>query len=192
MPPFAEAGNAGPGGVRSDVRLEDPMLDLRALAPLPSLLEDDPPRRVLLVEDDPLQARALRRLFESCGLTCHLASTVPEALEAIARQPAFDIIVSDLALPGPSGLELSRRLRGPLLIAYSGSAGRAPGFDVQVEKPRVRELLGLLRGRRLAVVTVALGEGGCLACLPGSGLSFRAPTPAQALRALAAAVEHEL
>lgn len=148
-----------------------------------------PPRRLLLVEDDPLQARGLLRLLGASGFTCHGVQSAAAALAAIARQPAYDAIVTDLGLPGLSGAELALRLRRPLLLAYSGHGSRPPGFDAHVEKPRIGALLGLLGARRIGVVLLDLGAAVCLGQLADGGLRCHGSSPAHALRILAAALE---
>ena len=150
------------------------------------------PRRLLLVEDDPLQARGLLRLLDSLGITCHNVPSAAAALEAIASQPPYDVIVADLGLPGLSGAELARRLRRPLLIAYSGGPDRPPHFDAHVEKPRIGELLRLIDARRLSLVTLMLCAGECLGHATERGLFCHASSPAHALRILATAIESGL
>lgn len=65
-------------------------------------------RRVLLVEDDIDQAQLLRRWLESTGLyhVAHAASG-PDG-QAMIRDSDWDIVVSDIQLPGMSGLDLLR------------------------------------------------------------------------------------
>ena len=151
-----------------------------------------PPRsatRLLLVEDDPLQARGLLRLLDCCGIAAHNVPTVTAALEAVASQPPYDIIVSDVGLPGLSGVELSRRLRRPLLVAYSGSSDRPAFFDAHVVKPNLRELLQILGAQRLSVVVLSLGPGDCVGHAEEANILCRASSPSHALRILATAIE---
>jgi CheY-like chemotaxis protein len=66
---------------------------------------------VLLVDDDPLVLRALRAMLAR-GQTRYAVSavqSVPAALEALACDPA-DIIVSDVQMPGQSGMNLYREV----------------------------------------------------------------------------------
>jgi CheY-like chemotaxis protein len=70
-----------------------------------------PPRhRVLVVDDEPLFARAVARAMR------HHADVVLEwtgapALERIAQGERFDLILCDVALPGLNGAQFFERLR---------------------------------------------------------------------------------
>ena len=69
---------------------------------------DKPPLRILLVEDDPDQAQLLRRWLETAGGydVVHASSGLEG--ETLLRSREWDIVVSDIELPGMSGLELLR------------------------------------------------------------------------------------
>ena len=156
---------------------------------LPDAASSPSPRRVLLVEDDPLQARGLLRLLDLHGVSCHNVPTAKAALEAVASQSVYNLIVSDLGLPGLAGAELATRLRRPLLVSYSGGWDRPRWFDVHVDKPRVAELLLLLSATRLTVVFTSLPDGECLGHAQEPGILCRASSPVHALRMLATAIE---
>jgi two-component system CheB/CheR fusion protein len=109
-----------------------------------SILRD---RRVLLVEDATDTREALQRLLERRGCQVSVAATGEQALE-IAQLEFPDILISDIGLPGLSGLELISQLRTvPELrnltaIALSGlgrerdvSAATQAGFDAHLLKP---------------------------------------------------------
>ena len=72
----------------------------------------DPARtdRILVVEDD----QALRLLLDDElaeeGLSIATAASAEEALELLGGAP-FDLVVSDVRLPGMDGFELLRRTR---------------------------------------------------------------------------------
>jgi CheY-like chemotaxis protein len=75
-----------------------------------------PPTReratVLLVEDEP-QLRALARtILESSGYQVRDAPNGQAALEIARTQASFDLVVTDVVMPGMSGAELARRIRG--------------------------------------------------------------------------------
>jgi len=66
--------------------------------------------RVLLVDDERSLARALSKLLELAGCIVVTASEGREALALIATS-AFDVIVSDIRMPGVDGLSLLRAIR---------------------------------------------------------------------------------
>ncbi|MEX2557498.1 MAG: response regulator transcription factor [Actinomycetota bacterium] len=67
--------------------------------------------RVLVVDDEPQIARALRVALSARGYDVDTAGNGETALERHASNPA-DVIVLDLGLPGIDGVEVTRRLRG--------------------------------------------------------------------------------
>jgi len=68
-------------------------------------MEGAPERRVLVVDDEPSVCRLLREHLTTQGFSCQSASSGKEALELLAGG-TFDVIISDLRMPGMSGLEL--------------------------------------------------------------------------------------
>jgi len=68
-----------------------------------------PPRRVLIVEDDPQVGRVLRRTLLKGGHQARLAATAAEA-EALAAAEPVDVLVCDLGLPGVHGALLAGAL----------------------------------------------------------------------------------
>jgi two-component system, NtrC family, response regulator AtoC len=60
---------------------------------------------VLLVDDDPAVAKVLGALLAQAGLTVHTAKDGAEALALLGQKP-IDVVVSDVRMPGMSGLEL--------------------------------------------------------------------------------------
>jgi len=109
--------------------------------------------RVLVVDDAEDTIVALRELLELEGLRVSGATSVQQALALVEAQ-GFDVVVSDIAMPGMGGYELLNRLRGSPktqnvpMIAVSGlsrptHARRAldAGFDAHVGKPLTLEAL---------------------------------------------------
>lgn len=86
----------------------------------PSLPEPPPPQpletssdlsgRVLLVEDNPINAEVARLWLEELGLHVGLAENGAEALDALQQQ-RFHLILMDLHMPGMTGQETSRAIR---------------------------------------------------------------------------------
>ena len=65
---------------------------------------------VLIVEDSPTQARELRLILESDGMTVETAPSGEAGLDRLAAVP-FDLILTDILLPGLDGYELCRRVK---------------------------------------------------------------------------------
>lgn len=65
--------------------------------------------RVLVVDDDPVLLRTYRRILEAEDYEVHLAGDAEEALQLLDVNP--DVIVSDIAMPSMSGIELLRAIR---------------------------------------------------------------------------------
>lgn len=65
---------------------------------------------ILVAEDDPAIADALRRALTHEGYAVRSAADGAEALEMLAREPA-DLVILDVAMPHVDGLEACRRLR---------------------------------------------------------------------------------
>ena len=104
------------------------------------------PIRIALIDDDPAVLDSLRLYFERKKLQIDCFSTSNEFLAAVDRSAQFDCIVSDVRMPGMSGLELVGNLktrgfpRPIVLITGHGdidmavSAIKLGAFDF-IEKP---------------------------------------------------------
>src|SRR5260370_6424933 len=66
--------------------------------------------RILVVEDSPTQARELALILEDAGFE---VETAPDGEKGFDRLAAghFDLVLSDLLLPGGSGFDLCRRIK---------------------------------------------------------------------------------
>ena len=82
-------------------------------------------RRVLIVEDDPIQREAVSKLLSSNHVEIVGVGTAAECLEALKHQ-TFDCMVLDLSLPDASGFSLLETLSAdeenafPPVIVYTG------------------------------------------------------------------------
>jgi len=105
----------------------------------------EPKPRVLIVEDDPAMARALRDGFEYEGYSVRVAADGDEGLR-LAHENAVDLILLDVMLPRMSGLEICQQLRLAnddvpiiLLTARSQESDKVQGLrlgaDDYVTKP---------------------------------------------------------
>ena len=111
--------------------------------------------RILAVDDEPAMLRALGANLRARGYQFDLAATGELALDAAARHSP-DAVILDLGLPGISGLEVIRGLRGwsnvPIIIlsARDAQADKVAaldaGADDYVTKPfGMDELFARLR-----------------------------------------------
>jgi len=74
-------------------------------------LSDTPPRRVLIVDDEEVICKYLRRaLRKSLGCETSYCLSGPAALEELAKSP-YSVVATDLRMPGMDGLELLERIR---------------------------------------------------------------------------------
>jgi two-component system response regulator AtoC len=67
-------------------------------------------KRVLVVDDDRRMRRTLQILIESMGLESAAAASGEDASEQL-RKTRFDLVLTDLKMPGASGIELLERIR---------------------------------------------------------------------------------
>src|SRR5437763_15903247 len=75
------------------------------------------PARVLIVEDSPTQARQLALLLEDAGFAPQTAPDAESGFEHLLREP-FDLVLSDLLLPGDSGFDLCRRIKADARVGH--------------------------------------------------------------------------
>ena len=124
--------------------------------------------RVLLVEDEAAVRPMAEYTLTSIGLDVRSCSSAEEALEAFRSDGPFDALVTDILLPGMSGVDLVaavRQVRKEMpvvyMTGYTGSSDAPPGRDDPViRKPyepdvlrlRVAEMVqvGRVRARRRA------------------------------------------
>jgi DNA-binding response OmpR family regulator len=109
------------------------------------------PNKILLVEDDPALADAVREGLSDEGISTTIVSTVNAALESVRSQRP-DALILDLMLAGESGLDVLRTLRSqrdqtPIIIVSAlGTTehrvkGLLAGADDYLVKPfEIKEL----------------------------------------------------
>lgn len=84
---------------------EEPPEEAAGAAPVPSL-------RLLVVEDEPVNRQILDGLLRRDGHDVVAVASAHEALALIEADAAWDLVLTDLRLPGLSGLDFARRLQG--------------------------------------------------------------------------------
>ncbi len=107
------------------------------------------PRSILVVDDDSAMREMLASLLEPEGFAVETAATADQALEHL-RERDFDVVLSDIRMPGRSGIALAGEMRDVrartpvVLMTAFGSfdtaieAMRAGAFDY-ITKPFKRE-----------------------------------------------------
>jgi two-component system, chemotaxis family, chemotaxis protein CheY len=116
-------------------------------------LQELSPSMILLVDDDP-DIRSLTRTFlEHEGYSVFSSGDAERAVQIFRSVPQIDLLVTDLYMPGRSGLELGMELKAlrselPVLL-ISGSAGAeeyaaqtpGDGWNFMAKPFRLPELL---------------------------------------------------
>jgi DNA-binding response OmpR family regulator len=112
-------------------------------------------KSILVVEDEPAIAEAVRARLSSEGYRVRVASAGPQAIRSAAEERP-DLVVLDLMLPGMDGLEVCREIQKkewiPVLMLTARTdeadkvAGFAVGADDYLTKPfSMRELTARVR-----------------------------------------------
>ena len=66
---------------------------------------------VLLVEDAPMIRRLAREIMLRAGYTVIEAGDAEQAMTLAGKHPRIDVLLTDLIMPGPSGVDLAEQLR---------------------------------------------------------------------------------
>jgi CheY-like chemotaxis protein len=111
--------------------------------------------KILLVDDDHIVRRTLDLLLTHAKLPHDVAESGDQALAQCAAE-AYELVVSDIDMPGMDGVELARRLKKLYpdmhLFAFSGSSGDGLAveayrvFDRVFRKPeQARDVVSAIR-----------------------------------------------
>ena len=133
----------------------------------------NPPPKILLIEDDPAIAATLRRILVDEGYEVIVETTGEGGLVRV-RDGSFDVVITDLKLPGLNGLQLVRELhpeqpRLPILMMTAHGttesaieAIQSGAFDYVLKPFEMPELLKLVKqavtASRLMSEPVQIGE----------------------------------
>lgn len=129
-------------GTKFTIRL--PTAEQPAVAAPPSV----PPRskdkvRVLVIDDDPMIARALRRVLGEHDVTT--VNAAADAIVCLERGERFDVILCDLAMPAMNGVDFyeavgerwPERLRSIVFITGGATTMRARALLDRIANPRI-------------------------------------------------------
>src|SRR5688500_16273792 len=97
--------------------------------PAPGAPEERRAARVLVVEDDQLQAQALSFILRQEGYEVDVAPDGASALTRARSAPAPDLVLVDVALPDLSGVEVARRIRFASAVPIMLVTGRREESD---------------------------------------------------------------
>lgn len=131
--------------------------------------------RLLIVDDEPEILATLQQYFKGAGYAVDTAASVPEAAKKLSAR--YDVILSDIKLPGSSGLDLLRqaRVRNPqaglfLMTGFASLetviAAKQQGASGYFKKPlnlaeldgRLRAFLGVAERPALNGIIMVIGE----------------------------------
>jgi CheY-like chemotaxis protein/Tfp pilus assembly protein PilZ len=157
-----EAGADAPAGVAVVVPADE-VEDLRKLGEIAAQLQEaarapEPDVRILVAEDNKLVASmyeaALHKLSEDAGtpgIGIEVARDGNEAFARLLRAPAIDLLVTDVHMPGLSGVELVEKLRAePALAGLPVVAISSAGAEEQQALSRLGVTIFLHKPVRFA------------------------------------------
>jgi CheY-like chemotaxis protein len=111
--------------------------------------------RVLLVDDDEVVRMTLSGVLEQSGFAITSSANVPEALRPICGTESYDVVLSDLHMPGAGGgLTVGSAMRHAnpsaatlLLTAFSEMTAVAEAILQQTDEVLVKPLVDVIRPR---------------------------------------------
>ena len=143
------------------VPLQEALPDLHVRSPLITGYQGSR-RKILVVDDEPLNRSMLRELLSTVGLDSAEAESPEQALTQINH--GFDAVISDIRMPGYDGHAFCRNLRSSaetkdlIIIASSASVfaddqrlALASGFNDFLPKPVMEDELFEILGKHLGL-----------------------------------------
>jgi CheY-like chemotaxis protein len=147
-------------------------------------------KRVLVIDDDPVVGKSIDRVLTPKGYAVIAASSGEDALAKLANE-TYDVVYTDIRMPGMDGLEVARRIKAvrpwlPVVIVtgYGTEANEAEARELGVtgflHKPLSPEMIeGSASGAFPAVALVAPA--------PAQAVAQVVPQPAEARKAMSPA-----
>lgn len=121
---------------------------------------DNLPQNILVIDDDPMLLNIVKEMLERNGVTCTICTTAKEVVKAMRNQN-YDLLLSDIQMPGTNGFDLLTLLRNSNIgnsrtipvVAMTARGDRdkeaflSTGFTDCIYKPfSSSELLSLISG----------------------------------------------
>lgn len=113
--------------------------------------------RLLIVDDEAPVRRVLRRWLEADGYSCQAAASATDAWKLL-QESAFNLVISDVRMPGESGIELLAKVRGhfgPELAMMLATADVDPETAYRALELGASQYLMKPFGRNDVVIAVA-------------------------------------
>ena len=114
--------------------------------------------RVLVIDDDPIVLAGTAAMLEDLGHTATEVDSAEQGLKILQSDASIDLVITDHAMPGMTGTELAKRIRGkwpelPVIIAtgYAELPGELDPGVPRLSKPYRQQDLA-------AVVAQLIGE----------------------------------
>ncbi len=98
---------------------DHPQEKVRHLTPLDSQTESHTKAlSILVVEDSKAQAMSLRKQLQSKGFATEVTKSGEDALAALHNDTAYDVVLSDVFMPGMSGYELCSAIKASPQLSH--------------------------------------------------------------------------
>lgn len=113
------------------------------------------PKRVMVVDDEAVHRDTLSALLESAGVGVHACARAEDALALLRQDCSYNLILSDVIMPGMDGIEFARRAReicpdAPLVLVT--------GRDSAMDSVLVEGTVALLKPYSLDTLNALLRE----------------------------------
>lgn len=124
------------------------------------------PKRILVVDDDPVVTKSFDRVLTSKGYAVITAANAEEALSKLSAE-AYDLVFADIRMPGMSGIEMAERVKAsqpwlPVVIVTGYGSGdnearaAAAGVSEFLHKPVSPEVIEGTTEKTLAAAATAV------------------------------------
>lgn len=93
--------------------------------------------RIMIVDDDEVIARMYREILTGLGYKVSVFDNGLEACDAVMQEPEYDLIITDMTMPGKTGAELAAEV---LAVHPSMPVILSTGFNDQISERKARQI----------------------------------------------------